>query len=1108
MQTRDEMNKGPIKPSDFMRARRPELYSDTVFIDEQTLNRSQFEFHLDTLTQRKDEIRFEYFCRRLAEKELCPNLLPQTGPTGGGDSKTDAETYPVADSIAELWYTGDPSKSAQERWAFAFSAKKDWLPKVKSDVGKIVGTGRGYSLIYFITNQSVSDRNRAKTEDELSQQWNVPVRILDRTWIVEKVIQNKRWEVVYQTLDIDAPRIERRQLHGPQDAGRLLELEEIDRQLENQERYQGTYHQLFEDCLHTALLVRGLDRPRTEIDGRFDRAERIARRSGSTRQLFRVIYNRAWTAYWWFDDFDELDRLYKVAEPFALDGEWIWDLEKLVNLWQVNNTSRLIYQAHHDIESWKEHTSKLRSTLLLHTTDVSKPTSALWARTQLVLMDLVEAAGNRDTLPSVISNIKAIISEAEGHLDYPAELVIQIVRELGQLLGDEEAFDELFETVIQFQSKRSSDAEHGSLRLERGFQKLQSGKTYDAIEQFSNAQNLLVQDEHRSEFIQAVVGTALGYEAAGLLWAARANLVFALDRVLYEIHKTGQISPQALPLLRKLIWIELQLGRALCVLIWIDWLNVLCHAVELDDSTRQNLEEELGMMDAVFGILVLRTRYSDWPSLDRMAALLEKHGLIMSRGAALFALGYEDAFRSEYKDDGDLDDIFSKWLEQPASADLPAEAEWHLGRLVTMRTVIIGCEIELVAENQTTSILLGEAILAFLESLFSTMIRFRGHYSLRSNFRIEVKQSEYAKHPFSHRIVEDDCGETHIIVAHTATPLDHPNFNIDYQNALRDLLLAIIKEMQMQLSKESLEELFANQRVMERAMLAAQSVIAITNVLTFKPKYQVADWGDEKLTESLMLTRVEPWKKASSQFNKQDRNDSDTQTFADGPPPEGMFGVDALKHRDLRVYSPINMPLWDKAHWSGLGFAIFPGSQPIPELILMFENLEAGIKIFRGWNKRLGKIDQDEWICLTIITGTDKEHPAHYRVAISVNSNLLCQKGQQAVFVMRKNDMTPSDSKNLDLFIGLFEKAGCYRLSLGQMVDRQMTPYVGNEFSIEKRKLRIIPAWQIGPNDPASGALGGIENPLIPRDVIDPPFIRALEARRTRMSALSSVGRK
>lgn len=133
---------------------------------------------------------------------------------------------------------------------------------------------------------------------------------------------------------------------------------------------------------------------------------------------------------------------------------------------------------------------------------------------------------------------------------------------------------------------------------------------------------------------------------------------------------------------------------------------------------------------------------------------------------------------------------------------------------------------------------------------------------------------------------------------------------------------------------------------------------------------------------------------------------------------------------------------------------------------------------------------------MTIITGTDKNNPAYYRVAISINPKLLFQEGKQAAFVFRMQDMTPTDNTNLERFIGLFNKAGCYRLSLGQMVNRQMTPYNGSEFSIEKRQLRIVPAWQIGPNDPASGALGRIDNPLIPPEQSDPPFIRAMERRR------------
>src|SRR5689334_9380912 len=100
-------------PSQFMRARRPELFSDSRVIERPQLSRDVFDHYLDTLTSRKQELDFEHFARRLAEKELCPNLIPQTGPTGGGDSKVDTETYPVAAEIADRWYAAHP-QAAQE----------------------------------------------------------------------------------------------------------------------------------------------------------------------------------------------------------------------------------------------------------------------------------------------------------------------------------------------------------------------------------------------------------------------------------------------------------------------------------------------------------------------------------------------------------------------------------------------------------------------------------------------------------------------------------------------------------------------------------------------------------------------------------------------------------------------------------------------------------------------------------------------------------------------------------------------------------------------------------------------------------------------------------
>src|ERR1700687_4835707 len=115
-----------MKPSQFMRQHRPENYSDTDRAETSyVLTAEVFDHHLDTITARNQTHDFEIFCRKLCERVICPNLKPPTGPEGGGDSKADTETIPIADEIASLTYVGD-ANAGRERWAFAFSAKKKW----------------------------------------------------------------------------------------------------------------------------------------------------------------------------------------------------------------------------------------------------------------------------------------------------------------------------------------------------------------------------------------------------------------------------------------------------------------------------------------------------------------------------------------------------------------------------------------------------------------------------------------------------------------------------------------------------------------------------------------------------------------------------------------------------------------------------------------------------------------------------------------------------------------------------------------------------------------------------------------------------------------------
>lgn len=378
-------------PREFMRARHPDLFSDTQVDDVSELPRPVFEYHLDTLTNRKQEYEFEHFCRKLAEKEICPNLRPQTGPTGGGDSKVDTETYPVAEEIAERWWVGLPSAGA-ERWGFAFSAKKKWQSKVKADVDNILSTDRDYKLIYFFTNQFVSDKQRAVQEDVLSKHAKIPVRIIDRAWIVEKVYENGHLELAIVTLGIEDARRERSSRPGPHDTERLTELEELDRRVADPSCYQGARYQLVEDCLRSAILARGLERPRDEVEARFAQADRLSKDLDYRPQRLRIAYNRAWTAYFWYEDYAAFNQFYEEVEQYLEGSDQAHEVERLLNLWQIlapQVAAGRIAGQDGKVESRRR---RLAGILEPMAADPLRLNNALQARTSLVFMRITQAA--------------------------------------------------------------------------------------------------------------------------------------------------------------------------------------------------------------------------------------------------------------------------------------------------------------------------------------------------------------------------------------------------------------------------------------------------------------------------------------------------------------------------------------------------------------------------------------------------------------------------------------------------------------------------------------------------------------------------------------------
>jgi hypothetical protein len=122
--TTDIESRAKLSPRDFLKARRPERFSDSVRKEIGKLDRSVLEYQLATLNKRNLELAFEDFAKKLCEKVICPNLLEQTGPVAGGDGKVDTQTFPVSEQTKALWFVGVNENSHEDRWAFAVSTQE------------------------------------------------------------------------------------------------------------------------------------------------------------------------------------------------------------------------------------------------------------------------------------------------------------------------------------------------------------------------------------------------------------------------------------------------------------------------------------------------------------------------------------------------------------------------------------------------------------------------------------------------------------------------------------------------------------------------------------------------------------------------------------------------------------------------------------------------------------------------------------------------------------------------------------------------------------------------------------------------------------------------
>lgn len=1063
-----------------MRQLRPENYSDTTERTSYLLDPAVFGHYLDTITSRNQTHDFEIFCRKLCERAICRNLRPQTGPDGGGDSKADSETLPVSDEIVALTYVGEPN-AGNEKWAFAFSAKEKWLAKARSDVDGIVKTGRGYKRIIFVTSRYAKAKARAALEDELTQKLGVQVTIHDRSWIMQQVIEFDRKDLAYNYLHVgqevaDASRL------GPADYSRSRQLEAIENSFADPDSFSGMEHQGVTEALLAAKLSRSLERARPETDGRFRRAIRLGDVHGTYRQKLEARYEALWTAVWWFDDYDELNSSYDAFEALAIVSDHAINLEFLSNLLQM------LYNAviHGDFTPEQCHldarADRIKTRLEAVAANKDRPTNALWARTLLLLGRLNAAmlAGDRGSIPPIWPEFSKILVQARGLGEFEATRLVNLIEAVGNVAGNDPAYNALVEEVAGFVTERTGEAE-GALVLLKRAQKLELDNRFEMIRLLGKAARQLTKKEYAEKLIEALQLLSLAYRSAGLLWASRATSIFAAASIAIEGEADSQIDVAIVPTIEIMAWTALELRHLPDFLEAVQLLNGCLRALPLAEDSKELLKGRLMTFDVALGSYFLNFQPEELRQVEGLPDILEALGLFTARFALLYALGYEDHLRTDGslppgESEEGVQAMVKRLASQPVTDDIRGPLITNRPGHRRLQSTVMGMIVEVVFEGTTTATLVAEAALASIEACFATAFELRIHPHTEHCEIVLVEDAEAATPSFE----IDPLKPTAKLVWPKDLPLSSYERSADTIRFLTQAsLLTMAASCVWHGGMEVVERLAGDEAIFDR--VATISITVNSYHRLFTRDLSSLDDRSELIQATYALRDDRP----AIAREKLGDPDGDDETIE--RQLGGRWRID--NHRDVQMRSVIDYNLWNTAGWRGTLYASY-GPQRPPVVGLLFTDREAARSIFERWRERFGNVDRKDEIYLSIVRDVSDANPAHYNVLITSNLDPSeARKPGGAMVVSRFNRMQPDTDTNLRRFLTDYEKAGVYLLMPAIMEGGE--PQLLSGISILKRNLTVKSARDVGPHDVEQCCLGENAHKHFANTDVEPSIIHS-----------------
>ena len=1041
------------------RQNRPWKFSDSKVVQKAELTKELFQYQMDRLSNDEKQDLFENLTKSLALRFVTPNIIPLTGPIGGGDGKTDLETHPVADEIAEKWYVADGGCRGNEKWAVAISCKEKWRDKVKHDVANIIKLNRGFTRILFFSNRLIESKKQKECEDELKSKYNIPVTIFSQNWFVDRVFNDKCVNIAVKELNLSQQYIEITEV-GPNDLKRQRRLEEIEETITQRKLGDWTDTEYVELLLESAIISRELELAPSITRNRFVRAEESGKRYGTTPQLYEILYQRGWTEFYWLENpLGTYEYLLKLKP--LLDEEVNVDrIEKYITLFNVMMNA-LVSELYDDEDAIKAEYD-YQDELLKRLEKSNLRSSYLYLKFSLLEQDLIYRSREEDDVNQVLEEMTPILQEATKHIDIPFESLCKIIEQAGSIIEHNETYESLIDMLSEILSKRNQDITAAEVQMNRGLQNMEKGDFVQAIRHLGQCVDLFGKEHTKGDYVRACGYLGMAYKQQDLLYAAKVMFVKAEAMILHEVELHGNLDHLSLTMMSQLCEIGLRSGRILDFLLPFELKDVLARvnpSLENDEFWKHRGEDE-----ATLAVRLLLGGVSD-ANYGKLPAVFEKMQLQGPKDVLLHRLGYADLTSKEFAEIIKDDEHWMDTLREKVVGDFFLFPNTIASETTHLETLIKGCKIIVDFISDCLLQIYAELLMAFLESLFAT--------AAFKDFMFSTQQIHFKVQKVidgANGIVPETHKDEYIYKVNPKT--------INDKEAWQACSLFLSQLFYRNAITSNFEEVFDDKQAKEK-ILNRLSVM-----MTYQNDFSILYGDDYKNT-------IDKWVSTSDNYYAFKGEDDPTLPFEENRGEQAMISISSI----------INNPLWIEALWSGCGYTLAKDYSEPPILIILFKNMVAGRKLFEEWRELHEK--RELKLRLAFVSHIDKQHPTWYKVVVGQDINeIRAQKvGRYVIQAERTQKMTPANYESVTLFKLLYEKFGFCKLTSALIDDNQQMvlddPVQRCPFLLPVKNVVFREAWEIGPNDQDCAAILHEDDPIIPDDhKEDAPVVELLKKRR------------